>query len=401
MNVQLPVSCSKLFLVTKRTMSSGSILIIGAGTLGTSLAYHLSQASPDPSQVTILDRTATPPSHAAAIDVNRVVRTDYGNKLYSSLANEALHAWTWNLELQRFFHKTGWLVLEEEGSKASDDVRRIFKERGFDRSSDVEVGEVGERWEGLRGSDLGEFGKAYFNEEAGWVEAAKATGRFMQAAEEKGVRRVVGQVEKLLWSEEKGRLKGVHLDDGRELTAEKVVLAAGAWTSSLLSPVEDALSMSEEDRIERQAQARAVVSAYYKLTEAECQQLGQPSKMPIVVFGKQGEVIPPSTDQRLLKYNLSGSMTVNNVTTGSGHTISVPTVPERSQYDVPDRIKEEMKSALTSKLMPEYVRDKQPDYYRLCWDACTPTEDLLMCRHPHERLSNLYIAVGGSFSGYK
>lgn len=401
MDVQLPISCSKLSPVTKKTMSSESILVVGAGTLGTSLAYHLSQTSPDPSQVTILDRAATPPSHAAAIDINRIVRTDYGNKLYSSLANEALHAWTWNLELQRFFHKTGWLVLEEKGSKTSEDVRRIFRERGFDRSSDVEVGEVGERWESLKGSDFGGFGKAYFNEEAGWVEAAQATGRFMQVAEEKGVRRVVGQVERLLWDEEKGHVKGVRLDNGRELTASKVVLAAGAWTSSLLSPVEDALSMPEEDRIERQAQARAVVSAYYKLSETECQQLGQPNNMPIVVFGKQGEVIPPSKEQTLLKYNLSGSMVANNVTTGSGHTISVPTVPERSQYDVPTRIKEEMKVALTSKLMPEYVRDKSPDYYRLCWDACTPTEDLLMCRHPHERLSNLYVAVGGSFSGYK
>lgn len=382
-------------------MSSQEILIIGAGTLGTSLAYHLSQTHPNPQKITILDRNASPPTHAAAIDINRIVRTDYASKLYSNLANEALHAWTWNLELQRFFHKTGWLVLEEEESKASEGVRRVFRERGFDRSWDVGLGEVGERWEGLKGSDVGGFGKAYFNEEAGWVEAARATARFMRAAEEKGVERVVGYVKELLWSKEKGRLEGVRLDGGRVLTADRIVLAAGAWTSSLLSPVEDALSMKEEDRIERQSQARAVVSVYYKLSEEECRRLAQPSNMPIVVFGKQGEVIPPSEQQRFLKYNLSGFMVTNRITTGSGHTISVPTTPERSQYDVPDQIKQQMETALTSKLLPEYVRGKKPDYYRICWDACTPTEDLLMCRHPHSQLSNLYVAVGGSFSGYK
>lgn len=223
----------------------------------------------------------------------------------------------------------------------------------------------------------------------------------MRGAEEKGVERVVGQVRELLCSKERSRVEGVRLDDGRVLTADKVVLAAGAWTSSLLSPVEDALSIPDEDRIERQSQARAVVSAYYKLSEEECRRLAQPSNMPIVVFGKEGEVIPPSVQQRLLKYNLSGFMVANKVTTGSGHMISVPTTPERSQYDIPDRIKKEMEIALTSKLLPEYVRGKNPDHYRICWDACTPTEDLLMCRHPHPKLSNLYVAVGGSFSGYK
>ncbi|KAM0715706.1 hypothetical protein Q7P37_009206 [Cladosporium fusiforme] len=377
---------------------STSILIIGAGTLGTSMAHHLSLASPSPNEITIIDRDPSPPSHAAAIDLNRIIRTDYASKLYSDLANEALHAWTWDLELQRFFHKTGWLVLGAEGSEA---VRRVFRERGFDRSWDVEVGSVGERWEGLKGSDVGGFGSAYFNEEVGWVEAAKATGVFMRAAEKRGVKRVVGQVRELVWSKEEGCVEGVRLDDGRVLTAEKVVLAAGAWTSSLLSPVEDALSIPDGNRIERQVQARAVVSAYFKLSEEESRQLAHPKNMPIVVFGKQGEVIPPSNEQRLLKYNLSGLMIANTITTDSGQTISIPTTPERSQYDLPDMIKKEMEKTLTSKLLPEYVRDKKPDYYRICWDACTPTEDLLMCRHPYQKLGNLYVAVGGSFSGYK
>lgn len=386
---------------TLNTNMHSEILIIGAGTFGTSLAHHLSLTHSDPSKVTILDRTASSPSCAAAIDVNRIVRTDYANKLYSSLANEALHAWTWNITLQRYFHKSGWLVLEEEGRKASEGVRKVFRERGFDRSWDVEVGEVGKKWECLKGSDFGDFAKAYFNEEAGWVEAERATGAYMSAAEERGVSRLVGQVKDLVWNEEKGIVEGVRLDDGSVLTADRVVLAAGAWTSSLLSPVEDALEMPNEDRIERQVQARAVVSAYYKLSESECDQLAQPIKMPIVVFGKQGEVIPPSEEQRLLKYNLSGFIITNNAATGSGHTISIPTTPERSQYRVPDLIGKEMEASLTSKLLPEYVRNKKPDYYRICWDACTPTEDLLMCRHPHQRLSNLYVAVGGSFSGYK
>lgn len=378
-----------------------TILILGAGTFGTSTAYHLAQAYSDPSKITIVDRNASPPELAAAIDINRIIRTDYPNPLYCGLANEALHSWTWSLELQRFFHKTGWLVLDEDGSKASEGVRKVFRERGFDQTVDVDVGagEVGEKWKGLGGTAVKGFEGAYFNPEAGWVEAARATKSFMEAAEKKGVKRVVGGVKELILSE--GGVTGVRFADGKELTADKVVLAAGAWTSSLLSPIEDALGIAEQDRIERQARATAVVSAYYKLSADEARRLAQPSEMPIVVYGKQGEVIPPSEEQRLLKYNLSAFMITNSVATESGHTISIPTTPERSQYDIPTRIKQQMKTALTSKLLPNFVQDKKPEYWRICWDACTPTEDLLMCKHPHAKLGNLFVAVGGTFSGYK
>ena len=247
-------------------MSSPTILIIGAGTFGTSTAYHLAHACPSQaSRVTIVDRNPSPPATAAAIDVNRIIRTDYAKPLYCGLANEALHGWFWSLDLQRYFHKTGWLVLEDGtgSSKASEGVRKVFKERGFDQTVDVDVkgGAVGARWKGLEGSDLAGFESGYFNPEAGWVEAAGATANFMRVAEGKGVKRVIGSVKELILKDD-GGVKGVRLEDGTELTADKVVLAAGAWTSSLLSPVEDQLEIAERDRIERQARATAVVSAY-------------------------------------------------------------------------------------------------------------------------------------------
>lgn len=380
-----------------------TILILGAGTFGTSTAYHLAHSYSDPSSITIVDRNASPPELAAAIDVNRIIRTDYANPLYCGLANEALHSWTWSLELQRFFHKTGWLVLDDagDGGRGREGVRKVFRERGFDQTVDVDVGagEVQEKWQGLEGTDVKGFEGAYFNPEAGWVEAARATRSFMEAGEKKGVKRVVGEVKGLILSE--GVVRGVRFADGKELTADKVVLAAGAWTSSLLSPVEDKLEIAAQDRIECQARATAVVSAYYKLSAEEARRLAQPSEMPIVVYGKQGEVIPPSDEQQLLKYNLSAFMITNGVITESGNTISIPTTPERSQYDVPTRIKQQMETALTSKLLPDFVQNKKPEYWRICWDACTPTEDLLMCKHPHAKLGNLFVAVGGTFSGYK
>lgn len=72
-----------------------TVLIIGAGTFGTSTAFHLAQRYKDPSRITIIDQCPSPPALAAAIDINRIIRTDYASPLYMNLAFEAIHDWHW------------------------------------------------------------------------------------------------------------------------------------------------------------------------------------------------------------------------------------------------------------------------------------------------------------------
>lgn len=90
----------------------------------------------------------------------------------------------------------------------------------------------------------------------------------------------------------------------------------------MLSPVEDRLSIPENGRIENQARAMGIVSAYYKLFEEEAKRL---SDAPIIVYGGQGEVIPPRLDgNRYLKYNNSQTTFINTVATRGGHKVSIP-----------------------------------------------------------------------------
>ncbi len=216
----------------------------------------------------------------------------------------------------------------------------------------------------------------------------------MHEAQKYGVQRVVTEVEELLYEE--GRVAGVKLADGRKLTADKVILASGAWTSSLLSPLEDHLNSAEPDRIERQIRATGAVSAYYRATDSEISQL---HKAPVIVYGDLGQVIPASAENLMTKYTNSKTMFINTVTTASGHKISVPA--KGSQYDVPEALKRETEELITTKVMPQFAKGREADHWRICWDARTPTQDWLMCRHPDERLGGLYLAVGGSFQGYK
>ena len=284
-------------------------------------------------------------------------------------------------------------MLDEEGSDLADRIRKVFRERGHDPTEDVPLSQVEERWKGiLKGTKLEGFQNAYWNPEAGWCDAAAATASLMNAALRYGVNYVTGEIADLIV--QNGRVESVRTTDGRQLSADQVVLATGAWTSSLLSPIEDALNVADEDRVERQAQAAGVAVSHYKMSEAEMAQL---SDMPVVVYGEHGEVIPPPSNQ-LLKFTNSYTFT-NTVTTNSGHRISMP--PDRDQRIVSDRLKEETEIMMASKVMSQFTQGKKPEYWRLCWDSYTPTQDWLLCQHPNANLKNLYLAIGGSFHSYK
>jgi sarcosine oxidase/L-pipecolate oxidase len=217
----------------------------------------------------------------------------------------------------------------------------------------------------------------------------------MATATGKGVKRVVGDVVELLFDNKTGRVEGCRTADGRRLLADKVVLAVGGWTSALLAPIEDALGVPEQDSVERQAQATAIVSAYYRVSDGDIRRMAD-VEMPCVIYGQVGEVIPASKNNGLLKYNNSGTWLINTVTSKPGRRISVPA--DRDQRDAPEGLKRETEAILTSKLMPSFARGK-PEYWRICWDSMTPSEDLLLCEHP--KVKGIYVMAGGSFCGYK
>lgn len=109
-------------------------------------------------------------------------------------------------------------------------------------------------------SDFSEFEGAYWNPDAGWCDASAATAELMQAAVNRGVTYETGNVACLVL----GPLvvQGVHLSDGRTLTADMVLLRAGVWTSYLMSTVEDHLQIDDSNRLEKQVIAAAVCVAH-------------------------------------------------------------------------------------------------------------------------------------------
>ncbi|KAK1673838.1 fructosyl amino acid oxidasesarcosine oxidase [Colletotrichum godetiae] len=381
-------------------MAEPTVLIVGGGTFGTSTAYHLSRTYRDASRVTVVDRWAPSDpggNKAAAIDVNRIIQTNYVRPLYCNLASEAIHPWFWDVNLGHFFHKTGCVTIDEENNQFSDAVRKTLKQRGSDYTTDADVEDLKKRWKPFQGLETSGLGTAFFNPEAGWCDAALATQNLMAAAKRNGVETIIGEVEELMFDSSLGRVLGVRMKDGRQLTADRIVLSAGAWTSHLLAPIEALLGLASCDRIERQITAVGRISAYYELSPEETKNMYE-AGMPIVIYKSWGILTPPSRENRIMKINDLQTEFVNRVALSEGHVVSVPS--GRGQEDVPQKLKTESQRLLNI-MMPEFAQKKMPDRWRICWDAKTPTEDWLLCRHPRPQLENLFLAVGGNFDTYK
>jgi len=369
------------------------ILIIGAGIFGTSTAYHLTlQSHHDANRITVLDRAPCPSPQAASSDINKIVRADYSKAFYMQLAYEAMDAWSeWPL-LKPFYHRTGWVMLDEQGSDLAARIRKNFKAAGRpDPSRDITLQDVRTSWDGvLKDIDTTDYGTAYTNSSAGWADASLAVEAMMKSAIEKGIKYQVGEVSELLSGV--GGLDGARTTDGRVYKAKKVLLATGAWTTWLMSPLEDELNVKDEDRIERQIQTAGVCTAAFKVSEDDVEFY---SKMPVLIYGAKGEAMPPNRE-RLFKFTNAHTFT-NTETHPFGRKISVPWT---NQGHIPEKLRLESLELVRQRVPRVLDQGLTPDW-RLCWDAVSPDQSQLICRHPDLRLSNLFLATAGSFHSWK
>ncbi|KAL4883990.1 FAD dependent oxidoreductase [Aspergillus karnatakaensis] len=398
------------------------ILIIGAGIFGASTAYHLAKTHPNPSQITILDRTPAPspftststtprptnniqPKAGASSDINKIIRADYSSPLYMDLAIEAIKSWKTLpvFNSAKVYTQSGWIAMDENDSDVPRLIRENFRKGGHEFEGaivEMDEEEVRNSWGGvLARTEMGPFGSYYFNASAGWVDAEGALRGMLREAVGLGVRYVCGEVERVVLRDSGsgggggGGVKGVELGDGRVLEAEKVLFATGAWTSKVMASVEDELGIEGGGRVEGQVSAAGVCVSHFQLSEEEREVY---SRLPVLVYGGQGEVIPP-TSSGILKFTSTTSFK-NTIRTASGHDISVPV---EDQFYAPPGLKDDALSAVRARLPQLLDNGRKPDFYRLCWDSISASQHPLITQHPDPRLGNLYLAVGGSFHFYK
>ncbi|KAK0742526.1 FAD dependent oxidoreductase [Apiosordaria backusii] len=417
---------------SSNTNSPSSILIIGSGLFGLTTAYSLSRRHEFANtSITVIDRsdpssTSTFPSpDAASVDTSRIVRADYADHAYAALCDEAQLQWRQqekptDLGAQGRYYETGLVVVGDATTPApvaappvegdvSESPHKKLTGMDYARKSWENVLSLAshnpvlaERIRELPNVDairevLGTGGSSgawgYINKNSGWTDAGASMAWLVEQVRQTGrVNFVAGTVVSLEHNET--TVTGARLSDGRVLTADLVMVAAGAWTGSLVD-------------LEGQAVATGQVLGYLDITEEEQEILGT---MPVILNLSSGLFIIPPTN-RILKvarhaygYSNPQSLPIPPLPASPGSTSNpVVSIPRTSLHDpalcIPAEGEADLRAALREMAPLPGLVDRPFTKTRLCWYSDTRTADFLIDYHPYWK--NLFVATGDSGHAFK
>tara|TARA_B100000929_G_scaffold150419_1_gene119147 strand:+ start:2400 stop:3581 length:1182 start_codon:yes stop_codon:yes gene_type:complete len=224
--------------VTK-TQTGNRVVIVGGGIFGCTAALELLSRG---WSVSIVNPGGPPHEDAASTDVSKVVRMDYGSDVfYHELGEMAIEGWKrWNRDWPRpLYHEDGFLILSHGQMQPGEyeyENHHVLGQRGYDiprlnmnlASTDYPA------W------DFSGYSDGYFNPTGGWVESGAVVEKIAKLCKNSGVQFYSGHMDQLY--SEGSRVSGVLTTDGNVIPGNIVVVAAGAWTPTLLPWLTDLLS---------------------------------------------------------------------------------------------------------------------------------------------------------------
>ena len=344
-----------------------SVVVVGGGIFGLSGALELEKRGHG---VTVVNAGPIPHPSAASNDVSRMVRMDYGtDRLHCRLGSEAIDGWRrWNARWGRdLYHQDGLLFLssrplEEEGFEG--DSYRTLCQEGWTPER-LGSAEIATRYPGWN-SDY--YVDGYFNARGGWAEAASVVSLLGEEAKARGIGVKTAKVSAI--SRGNGRVSGVVTEDGTEIQADQVVVAAGVWTPSLLPELDGFLRLSGQPIL------------YFKPADPEPFRPPQfpPWGADIATTGWYGF---PANRDGVVKIGVHGP----------GYSVSpdTPRVPPGDEDEA--RCRHFLSHSLPA------LADAPLHALKMCVYTDTFDGDFLISRHPG--VDGLTVASGGSGHGFK
>ncbi|OJD33973.1 fad dependent oxidoreductase [Diplodia corticola] len=368
------------------------ILIIGSGTFGASTAYHLAKRGY--TDITCIDKNPFPSVDSAAYDLNKIIRTEYDEPLYSDMAIEAIQAWRQPL-FADIFHETGWLVTTSGDPEAAKRLRQAYQnlvDRG--QAEGVEFVETKQdivkhvpQLAAAKGID--EW-KGFWNPQAGWAHARKALEKVGGEAMSMGVRFIGGPDGQMVGIEEEdGKVKGVRVASGKVHTASKYILCTGAASPAVLPELAPHLW------------SKCWTLGHVEVTDEE---LAQFKNCPVVDNRELGFFFEPDPETRWIKIcnEFQGyQYRVGEYQDGNKTTqYSVPYyASEHPGEGIPEEAMDGIKK-LVDAVIPQFSGRKIHGA-SICW--CTDTADrhFLFDFHPKYPGNEFLLATGDSGHGFK
>lgn len=396
------------------TNPPSSILIVGSGVFGLSTAWALTKRPQFANtSITVIDDTANgqfPPDDCASVDSSRIIRADYADPHYTALATEAQKEWRKqgddDLGGQGRYTESGFVLTayHPKELKVGAKSGMYYTKESWKNCAEVAArdGYPADRIKTLDdtralneclGTDTypGDWG--YLNTLSGWADAGRGMEWLYQRVKATGrVNFVNAKVDQLVT--EGDRVTGAQLTDGRLITGDVVLVAAGAWTGSLVD-------------LRGRVEATGHILGYIDIGDEELAIL---SKQPVVLNLSSGLfIIPPQ--EKILKvarhsFGYLNPVTVQNALPPSPSHERKPIVTSRPSTSrdgglarLPHEADVDLRRGL-AKLSPIKGLETRPwKGIRLCWYSDTKDGDWLVDWHPGWK--GLFVATGDSGHGYK
>ncbi len=202
------------------------IIIIGAGSTGSSVAYNLSKTG---NRVTVIDQLGVAGGNTGKSSA--LIRTHYSNEI---IAKMALYSFKVISHFEDIgysgFRKTGMIFpFHDRDVEIAKRNVRMLKSIGIDEKI-IEPTEIRGFYDDV---NLDNFDFVTYEPESGYADPVATSNSFMEKAKESGA--VMFSKKKAVRVDNKGENVRVTLDDGKELSGGKVILATNVWTNDLLS----------------------------------------------------------------------------------------------------------------------------------------------------------------------
>ncbi|WP_053204303.1 N-methyl-L-tryptophan oxidase [Jiangella muralis] len=207
------------------------VIVVGCGAIGAATAYWLSRRLGG--EVLVLEQFDLGHSRGASEDHSRVIRHTYTRTAYTTLTPAAYQSW--NIVEQatglRLVQRTGGLILASSQAPSISFVDDTVAAMAATNLPYEEVGaaDVMRRWPQWR---LEPHHRGVLDPEAGVLDIRQATAAHVALSRDNGVT-IVPNAPVTGLTETAGGVE-VAVADGRRFTADRLVLAGGAWNPALL-----------------------------------------------------------------------------------------------------------------------------------------------------------------------
>lgn len=345
-------------------------VILGGGVFGVTGAIALRERG---HRVSLVDAGPVPHPDASSTDISKVVRMDYGaDEFYCALMERAMDGWrayndAWSEPL---YHEHGFCILSStplQPGTFEGDSYALLTQRGhtLQRLDRRAIASRYPLW------TPGRFVDGYYNPRAGWAESARVIEALARRARELGVR-IREHARAVAIVETDARVTGIRLHDGDTIQADIIIVAMGAWTTTLVP---------EFDRL-----LTTIGQPVFHFRPERPERFAPPALVPWAADIQ-------NTGFYGFPVNRDGVVKVANH--GAGIPIDDRTLPdERILTDgYETRFREFLRASL-----PE-LADAPIAHRRLCRYCDSKDGDFVIARSPDR--DGLVVATGGSGHGFK